>query len=184
MDDSDIKIFTPASHADKDNDILDLVESIDHHRRNGNVARARKLGKNLVKVALQENVMDGFSGPEFRTPEVTTEIGVLLLFSTEAALNYFLPTAQLSAIAISSLHEAMESQESEFFKNVVESPAYSLYYLSIRKGGEDVARSIGESFAKLCQHPDSETFIAEGKRIYELAVNEVEKDVLEAGFKD
>lgn len=184
MEDSDIKIFTPEQQKRTDNDILDLVESIDHHRRNGNVARARELGKDLVKVALRENVMDGFAGEEFRTLEVTTEIGVLLLFSTEAALNYFLPNAQLSAIAISSLHEAMESQESEFFKNVVESPAYSLYYLSIRKGGEDVARSIGESFAKLCKKPDSEAFIEEGKRIYEMAVNEVEKDVLAKGFQD
>jgi len=183
-DDSDIKIFNPSSKDDRDHDILNLVESIDHHRRNGNILRARKLGQKLSEIAMEPETMDELLAGGFESPEDITEAGVLLLFSTEAALNYFLPTTQLSAIAISSLHECLDETKSEFFTNVVESPAYSFYYLSVRKGGEDVDRNIGEAFAMLCHHEGDETYIEKGKAIYNMALHEVEKDVRNADFAE
>jgi len=182
-EDSDIKIFDPGQKGSGDSDVLNMVELIDHHRRNGNVGRARKLGVTLAKVAMHvqpsEELDDAFLGPD-----VYPEVGVLVLFCAESALNYFLPATQLSAIAISSLHETLGDTHSELYKNIVESPAYSFYYLSVRKGGENVSQSIGETFAMLCRREGDPEFIACGKRVYETVLKEVEKKTKEAGFED
>lgn len=184
FEDNDIKIFNPEKNKKADAEMLEMVEALDHHRRNGNAGRARKLGKDLAKLALNDELKDSLTDEGFLSSDVITEVGVLLLFSTEAALNYFLPTTQLSAIAIASLHDKLGQAESEFYKNVIESPAYSFYYLSIRKGGADVASDIGEAFAMLCRHEGDQKFIEEGKHIYNMVIREVEKDIKKANFQD
>lgn len=183
-EDSDIKIFGSSKEpTDSDNDVLQLVQSIDHHRRNGNVGRARKLGKDLADTAILEESEADMNDVTLSN-DVITEIGVLLLFSVEAALNYFLPTTQLSAIAIDSLHHKLGTTKSDFYKNVIESPAYSFYYLSVRKGSADVSDDIGSAFAMLCKHEGDPVYIEKGKHIYNSALKEVYDDVTAAGFEE
>lgn len=171
-EDSDIKIFGERPK-DSDSEMLRQIETLDHHRQNGNVKKARALGRRLYELVTAEDIRTEIGDPDFAEGKLFVKAGVLALFSTEVALNVFLPSAQLSTIAISEMHRLLSKTDSEIYDKVMESPAYSFYYLSIRKGGEDVAGEIGKAFAEHCRHEGDEKYIAEGRYIYERVQREV-----------
>ena len=88
----------------------------------------------------------------------------------------------VSTIAIATLHNQLEDFKSKVYRDVYESSAYSFYYLSIRKGSDNVSRSIGEAFAMLCQKEGNVDFRREGCTIYKTVMNEVEELVKKANF--
>lgn len=182
-EDSDIKIFNSSKADETESEVLNLVESMDNDRKNGNFTKANKLGTTLARLAVDEETKKELGAFLFEDPDLYCQVGVLLLFSTEAALNYFLPSTQLSTIAIMALHNALCDVEDVWYKDVLESPAYSFYYLSIRKGTDNVPLAIGESFAMLCKHEGDEQFITAGTNLYLSVLKEVEKDVLAADFQ-
>ncbi len=182
-DDNDIKIFTSKKAAPADQDILSMVEAMNEQRRNGNTKKAEMLGYALATVALSDETKAELTDPCFFEAETYDQVGVLQLFSAEAALNYFLPSSQLSVLAITALHKRLDELESDFYKNVVESSAYSFYYLSVRKGGEDVATDIGKTFAMLCKNEGNELYINQGRHIYNMVLHEVEKEVKNLDFQ-
>ena len=181
-DDSDMKIFIPRAQQEE-SEVLNLLESMTKNRHNGNIQKAEQLGQKLASIALTEKTRAEFHDPIFLSPDIYQQVGVLMLFAAEGALNYYLPVQQLSTIAISFMHKGLEEQENEFYHNVVESSAYSFYFLSLRKG-DDALEEIGRSFAMLCKHEDDPSFIAEGKFIYNLVLAEVAKDVAALDFQD
>lgn len=186
FDDSDIKIFTSKADAATDLDILSVVESLNQQRANGNVEKAENLGRSLAALAFSNETRKKYQNSTFfedAAPGVAAQAGVLLLFAAEAALNYFLPSTQLSTIAITALHKHLDELESEFYRNVVESSAYSFYYLSIRKGSEDVATDIGKAFSMLCQKEGNEAYIQVGRTLYNKVLTEVEQEVKDLQFQ-
>ncbi len=182
-EDNDIKIFSSKKSDASDNDILSMVENLNEQRQNGNTQKAESLGYALATVAFSDETKAEIADPRFFAPETYAQLGVLFLFSAEAALNYFLPSAQLSTIAITALHKQLGEMESEFYKNVMESSAYSFYYLCVRKGGEDVATDIGKTFAMLCKQEGNEDYINQGRNLYNMVLHEVEKEVTSLAFK-
>lgn len=175
--DADMKIFgqeNAVSENEKaDSDMLRQLEALDHHRQNGNVQKARNLGRRLAEIVLDEETKAEIGDTDFAEGKLLVKTGVLALFSTEAALNFYLPSAQLSTIAITEMHRLLAKTGSPLYEKIMESPAYSFYYLSIRKGGDDVSTEIGKAFAMNCRHEDEEKYIAEGKYIYERVQKEV-----------
>lgn len=187
FDDSDIKIFTSKADAATDMDILSVVESLNQQRANGNVGKAENLGYSLASLAFSDESREKFQNSTFFAgagAEVAAQIGVLLLFAAEAALNYFLPSTQLSTIAITALHKHLDELESDFYRNVVESSAYSFYYLSIRKGGEDVSTDIGKAFAMLCQKEGNTDYVQAGRNLYNMVLTEVQQEVTDLAFQE
>lgn len=177
VNDNDMKIFHLNTASDVNADTLAAVAEMDKQRQNGNSDKARRLGKYLAKAAFKGAFDRDMSNAIPHSDPVLTQVGVLMLFTTEAALNSMLPSTVLPTIAISSLHNHLHDMESEFHQNVTESSAYSFYYLSLRKNPENVAQGIGETFAMLCQHAGEEAYIKEGIHIYEITLHEVEKQV-------
>lgn len=183
-EDSDIKIFKPSKQPDKDSGVLAFVEGMNHHRQNGNVDKAKKLGTKLAERAFDSKNKEVISNEVFLSDDIFPQICALVLFSTEAALNYYLPSQQLSAIAINALHEVLSSKHLPIYDSLMTSPAFSFYYLSVRKGGTDIPGDIGDAFAMLCRHEGDVTFIEEGKKLYNMILETVEKEILNIGFSN
>lgn len=175
-EDSDIKIFE-GSHSEHDDDFLRQIEALDHHRQNGNVVKARQLGRNLYDLVMEDAGREKDIDPDFKEGKMPVKAGVLAMFATEAALNMYLPSTQLSTITISELHRLLAKINSPVYEKVLESPAYSFYYLSLRKGGDDALEALGEAFAEHCRHEGEEKYIAYGKNIYEVVQKEVQKQI-------
>ena len=182
-EDDDIKIFG-SENTEADAEFLRQIESLDHHRQNGNVEKAHALGKKLYTIIVDEETKLEIGDKDFAEGKLLIKTGVLALFATEAALNMYLPSAQLSTIAISEMHRLLAKTDSPVYEKVMESPAYSFYYLSIRKGGADVSEEIGKAFAMNCRHEGEEKYIAEGKYIYERVTREVRRQIDKIGFAD
>lgn len=181
-EDRDMKIFG-GEDAAADDEFLRQIEALDHHRQNGNVEKARALGKKLYTIVMDEDTKAEIGDPDFLVGKLFIKTGVLALFATEAALNMYLPSAQLSTIAITEMHRLLGKTGSPIYEKVMESPAYSFYYLNVRKGG-DVATDVGKAFAMHCRHEGDEKYIAEGKYIYERVVDEVQRQIAKMDFAD
>lgn len=182
-EDNDIKIFG-AENAEQDAEFLRQIETLDHHRQNGNMEKARALGRKLYNIVMDEETKKEIGDPDFAVGKLFVKTGVLAMFSTEAALNMYLPSTQLSTIAISEMHRLLAKTDSPVYEKVMESPAYSFYYLNIRKGGSDVATEIGKAFAMNCRHEGEEKYIAEGRYIYERINQEVQRQIAKMDFAD
>lgn len=181
-EDSDIKIFG-APKVDTDSEFLSQIEALDHHRQNGNMEKAKILGRKLYEIVSDDVTKTELRDPDFTEGKLLIKTGVLALFSTEAALNMFLPSTQLSTVAITEMHRLLAKTDSPVYEKIMESPAYSFYFLTIRKGG-DVAGEIGKAFAEHCRHEGDEKFIEEGRYIYERVLTEVQKQIHEMNFAD
>ncbi len=183
-DDSDVKIFIPSKRADKDGGVLSYVEGMNHHRQNGNVEKAKQLGEYIAELAFESGLSENISDEIFFTDEFYSQLCALMLFSAEAALNYYLPSQQLSATAINSLHERLIEKNHPVYDNVMSSPAFSFYYLSVRKGGTDIPTDIGEAFAMLCRQENNDKFIAQGKNLYSMILGVIEAKIIDLKFEN
>ncbi|NLL62994.1 MAG: hypothetical protein GX241_01930 [Ruminococcaceae bacterium] len=181
-EDSDIKIFKPEEKADQDSAVLAIVEKMNYHRQNGNVDKAKKLGSDIAMNAFDATRKEKFVDETFLVPDIIPQVCALILFSAEAALNYYLPFQQLSAIAINTLHETLISNNAPFYEPAINSTAFSFYYLSVRKGGTDIPKDIGEAFAMLCRREEDELFVNQGKQLYTLVLKTIEQMILDAKF--
>lgn len=183
-EDSDIKIFDPSKKNDQSSEMLSYVEGMAHHRQNGNVTKAKELGVNIALSIYDENQIGKLSDEIFLSSEIFPQLCALMLFSTEAALNYYLPSQQLSAIAINALHEVMSRNNLPVYEEIKEGPAFSFYYLSVRKGGSDIPRDIGKAFAMLCNKANDPAFISEGERLYSLVLEEIQNQIADIAFEN
>ena len=181
-EDCDIKIFTSKKNIDQDSGVLSFVEGMNHHRQNGNVDKAKMLGAELGEEARKNSNKSILSDEDFLADDIFPQVCALMLFSAEAALNYFLPSQQLSTIAINSLHEKLTENKSAIYDDVTNSPAFSFYYLSVRKGGTDIPKDIGEAFAMLCRHESDEKYIEEGKNLYNYILKIIEDKISKIDF--
>lgn len=181
-DDSDIKIFGSAEET-ADSEFLRQIEALDHHRQNGNMEKALTLGKKLYTIIVDESTRDEIKDPDFMEGKLYIKTGVLALFAAEAALNMYLPSSQLSTIAISEMHRLLAKIGSPVYAKILESPAYSFYSLTLRKGG-DVSEEIGKAFAEHCRHEGDEKYIAEGKYIFERVIAEVRHQIDKLDFAE
>ncbi|MGN0445543.1 MAG: hypothetical protein ACI4IA_03200 [Acutalibacteraceae bacterium] len=187
-EDDDIKIFTSEKNlnhsADVDADVLQTVEAMNHDRQNGNVNKARVIGKHLAKLFVDEVEHRADREELFQDSSVMQQISVLFLFSAETGFNIYLPSTTLSTIAITAMHDQLELRQSKLYRDVYESSAYSFYFLNIRKESSNVPENIGKTFAMLCHHEDDIHFIQEGAQVYNVVLAEIERDVEKANFAE
>ena len=183
-EDNDVKIFNPSKKVDQNGEMLSFVEGMAYHRQNGNVDKAKELGVNIALSIYDENQTDKLSDEIFLSAEIFPQLCALMLFSTEAALNYYLPSQQLSAVAINALHEVLARNNLPIYEEIKEGPAYSFYYLSVRKGGSNIPNDIGKAFAMLCNRANDSAFIAEGERLYSLVLKDIQTQIMELQFQN
>lgn len=182
-EDDDVKIFQSSCY-ELDEDFPRQVADLNHQRQTGNLKKANELGDKLFAIIEQEGVPFSDLNPEFREGKMPVKVGVLAMFAMEAALNIYLPSTQLSTITIAKIHQLLADAHSPVYEKVLESPAYSFYFLSLRKGGEDGLEDIGKAFAEHCRHEGDEKYIAYGRHIYETIQTEVQHQIQLMGFAD
>ena len=184
LEDNDVKIFDPSKKTEQPDDAIAFVEGMSHHRLNGNVDKAKELGVELALSIYDEDQSAKLSDEVFLSSEIFPQLCSLILFSTEAAFNYYLPSPQLSAIAINSLHEVMSRSNLPIYDEIMANQSFSFYFLSVRRGGENIAHDIGKAFAMLCNHKDDEKFVAEGERLYNCILNDVQQKITDMQFQN
>lgn len=182
ISEEDIRIYSApkqASESEKSNDMERVLEAMREHRNNGNLAKAKQLGKALSDARLDfENLVSA----KYMKPDILYQIKALYVFSAEANLQMFVYDPLLYTTAINSMYEEIQKNEEGFYKNISSGVAYSFYYSEMKKGG-DVTANIGKAFAMLCSAPSSDSFCETGKALYEKFAAEVEKQIEQTQFK-
>lgn len=164
--DKDIKIFEPQQkYTDKD-EIISIVEETLHQRQNGNTSKAKQLGKNLALAYEDTDSITKLLGKYNLTDKDLKRVFILVQFSTEAALNYYLPSTLLANIAVVAMQEKLIKIKHTLYEEVLNGSDFSFYYLSVRKGGTDIPNDIGKAFSMLCGKENDELYITKGQNIY------------------
>ncbi len=166
--DDDVKIFDPNNNNKKSekDDFLAIVEETNRQRKNGNSEKAKNLGKELADLAGDKDLFMSFIKIDDLDPSILEQAYALMQFSAEAALNFYLPSTLLSTIAVNTLQETMILQKNPMYEAALNGSAFSFYYLSVRKGGDQLPYDIGCAFAMLCGKEGDEHYINVGKRLY------------------
>ena len=161
----------PRAHYDHF-DALDFIRETKLQRFNGNTAKAKTLGANIVsafsyKAAPEElyNMAEEM-GVEIDS-QILLQIKILSVFSAESCLNSFLPSPMLSTVAVQALYDVLMEISADFYEELSRSTAFSLYYMCVKENSS-VTRKVGEQFAMLCGKKDEENYIQFGMKQHEL----------------
>lgn len=178
FDDSDVKIFTDSDTNSEVSYEVSVIAEMTKHRSNGNIMKAKQLGKHLAEIFVDEpsllNQLEAEVGKIDCDDDQMYQIKVLLVFTAEYCINRFLPATLLSNTAVTSLYDTVIKKASAFYDRLDDAAEYSFYYLAVRKG-IDIAQNIGVSFAMLCGKDKDAYYTNLGKRLFEIAEHEIQK---------
>ncbi len=178
FDDSDVKIFTDGNNVEENSYEVSVIAEMTKHRSNGNILKAKQLGKHLAEIFVDEpsllSQLEGEIGKIECDDDDMYHIKVLLVFTAEYCINHYLPATLLSNTAVNSLYDTVIKKASEFYDRLDDAAEYSFYYLAVRKG-VDISKNIGVSFAMLCGKDKNEYYTNLGKRLFEVAEHEIQK---------
>ncbi len=178
FDDSDVKIFTDGDNTEDNSYEVSVIAEMTKHRSNGNILKAKQLGKHLAEIFVDEpsllSQLEGEIGKIECDDDNMYHIKVLLIFTAEYCINHYLPATLLSNTAVNSLYDTVIKKAAEFYDRLDDAAEYSFYYLAVRKGVE-ISKNIGISFAMLCGEDKNEYYTNLGKRLFEVAEHEIQK---------
>ena len=178
MLEDDVKIY--GNDSDKQNsDLNRVLENMREHRQNGNIDKAKTLGRNLVNIEID---FEKEIAPKFLKPDIIYQMKVMLVFAAEANLQMLVYEPLLSTTAINAMYDEIQNKENGFYKNISDGIAFSFYYAGIKDCG-DISGSMGKTFAMLCSAESNEDFIEAGTLIYNKAVQIIEDEIRKAKFK-
>lgn len=182
-EDSDMKIVGSSQFKKEDVfDVIQLINETKNQRFNGNSAKAKALGANIVsafsyKAAPEElQLMAERCGVEI-TDEVLLQIKILSVFSAEFCLDNYLPSAMLSTVAVSELYDVLEEVSPDFYEELSKSTAFSFYYLCLKNNDDSVDVRIGEQFAAACSKKDDKAFAELGTQLHNINVKVYKKAI-------
>lgn len=188
----DVRIYK-AKHDEEDFSVnlLADIEALNSHRQNGNLQKAKLLGKRLATLTplIDSTGEDALAvdfkellAPKFQSQDILFQIRVLMIFAAESLLQLKIPAPQISTTAINAMHDALRKEHANFYKNISDGAAFTFYYLAMKKG-KDLENDIGEAFAMLCSvKKNSESFIEAGKIVWETSCAVIEKEIEDADF--
>lgn len=164
FDDSDIKIAgdKPSQQIFKDNQEPqeDIAQLLHNERENGNLDKARELGKRVAVDLYNFSVNSG----EY-SKEIKQEMKVLYAFVIDYVLNNYLPNSIVSQTALSEYMTTLKNIDEDFYDHIQVSGSYSVYVLKSRKD-IDLADKIGKSFAKVVDFDDDPSWVNIGSQLY------------------
>lgn len=182
-EDSDMKIVGSSQLKKEDAfDVIQLINETKNQRFNGNSAKAKALGANIVsafsyKAAPEElQLMAERCGVEI-TADVLLQIKILSVFSAEFCLDNYLPSAMLSTVAVSELYDVLEEVSPDFYEELSKSTAFSFYYLCLKNNDDSVDVRIGEQFAAACGKKDDKAFSELGTQLHNINVKVYKKAI-------
>ena len=178
FDDSDVKIFTDSDTKSEGSYEVSVIAEMTKQRSNGNIMKAKQLGKHLAEIFVDEpsllSQLEAEVGKIERDDDQIYQIKVLLVITAEYCINHLLPATLLSNTAVTSLYDTVIKKASSFYDRLDDAAEYSFYYLAVRKGIE-IAQNIGISFAMLCGKDKEEYYTNLGQRLFEIAEHEIQK---------
>ncbi|MCM1544471.1 MAG: hypothetical protein NC110_04145 [Ruminococcus sp.] len=188
MADNDIKIYSKGMDINASASIAAAFETMNRHRANGNLQKARELGSRLATItpsfdsdAIVVNFKDVLA-QKYLSQDILYQIKVLLVFAAESSLQIKVPTDHLATTAINSLYSTLAERSPGFFKNISDGAAFTFYYLALKKGG-NITRNIGEAFAMLCSvQQTNEGFVSAGETVWKLAIEVIESEINKVEF--
>ena len=189
MAENDVKIYqSKAQRLGVRVNLNDDFDNVNRQRANGNLEKARQLGKRLSQLTpsldgegLQVNLQD-ILPKKYLSQDILYQIKVLLVFEAEALLELEIPVPVLATTAINSLHDALRKSAPGFHKNISDGAAFTFYFLAMKKSGE-LSQNIGEAFAMLCSVKNKEGYVEAGRSVWNLAANIIQEEIRKAGFE-
>lgn len=188
MEENDVKIYQSKSERIGMNVNLNSdFDSINAHRSNGNLEKAKQLGQRLATITPSldgDGIIVNFKDilpQKYLSQDILFQIKVLMVFAAEAFLQVDVPVTILATTAINSLHDSLRKNSPGFHKNISDGTAFTFYYLAMKKGG-DLSENMGEAFAMLCNVKNKEGYIEAGKTVWNIAVDVVENEIANADF--
>ncbi len=178
FDDSDVKIFTDKDAPKDVSNEVSVIAEMTKHRSNGNILKAKQLGKHLAEIFVDEpsllSQLEGEVGKIQCDDDDMYQIKVLLVFTAEYCINHLLTSTLLSNTAVNALYDTVIKKAAEFYDRLDDAAEYSFYYLAVRKG-DKISDNIGVSFAMLCGEDKNSYYTNLGKRLFEVAEHEIER---------
>lgn len=181
FDDSDVKIFKEDKKEEKITDSYDevsIIAEMTKHRTNGNLDKAKQLGKYLAQIFADEpqllSDLEEEIGTIQRDDHLMYQMKVLLIFTAEYCLNHYMTTPLLSSASVNAMYSSVRKNCPEFYDRLDDAAEYSFYYLAVRKGVE-ISKNIGLSFAMLCGKENDSYYVNLGTRLFEVAKHEIKK---------
>lgn len=167
----------------------DSYAVMNSHRANKNLQKAKDLGAKLATLTPSEtdsgiriDLSDDLPA-KYLTQDILYQIKVLLVFAAETLLQSEIEDDLLSATAINAMHDKLRETAPGFFKNIADGAAFTFYCLALKKDG-DLTENIGEAFAMLCSvQKNREGFIKAGKTVWNIALEEITKEIEAVEFK-
>ncbi len=188
MAENDVKIYqSKAQRLGVRVNLTDDFDNVNRQRANGNLEKARQLGKRLSQLTpsldgegLQVNLQD-ILPKKYLSQDILYQIKVLLVFEAEALLELEIPVPVLATTAINSLHDELRKSAPGFHKNISDGAAFTFYFLAMKKSG-DVSQNIGEAFAMLCSVKNKEGYVEAGRSVWNFAANIIQNEIRKADF--
>ncbi|MBQ9946354.1 MAG: hypothetical protein IJO68_07515 [Clostridia bacterium] len=183
IEDSDMKIVGSKKLTKEDGfDVIQLVEETKAQRFNGNWAKAKALGANIVSAfsykAAPDDLLQLIKEHNIEvTDELLLQMKILTVFSAEFCIDSFLPSSMLSTVAVGELYEVLENISPEFYEELSKSTAFSFYYLCLDKDGEEADRCIGEQFAGICGKKGDKAYVSLGAELHKINVKVFRKAI-------
>ena len=175
---SDMKIAGMEQFADSAAADSAAIENYDRLRRNGDIARARRLG---ASAAGSINDIHSSLGLNTAEDDIVLHERLLVIFSAAAALETCLPDRILSRSALNVFYDVLKKDTPELYDAMSVSGAVTFYYLEYRKLGEQPA-DIGGRFAMLCGREDDPELIETGGMIFARTYDQIRLAVENTDF--
>lgn len=176
-EDRDIKIYEGKGNFDL-NDIQRISEDLDRNKRNGNIDKAKALGKRLAKIRPDCKKL-GLDIGNMPASELYC-VRVLLTFTAEYAVQKYILSETLADAVSASMYDYLKAEESGYYDNISDGSAFTFYLLALKKSG-DTAKNIGEQFAQRCGI-NSEEYVAFGADIFNKSLELYSKIIDETEF--
>lgn len=185
FDDSDVKIFNEEVNNSETVDEIAIIAERNKNRNNGNLQKAKDLGKTLAQIFVDEphllSDLEHEVGEIKRDDNTMYQIKVLLVFTAEYCINRYLASSLLANTAVNALYDTVRKKSNEFYDRLDDAAEYSFYYLAVRKA-VDISKNIGISFAMLCGQDKDEYYTELGRKIFDVTSKEVEKIIVSFDF--
>lgn len=177
MDDSDMKIVGAEEEAVPHEQ---TEQQWEQEKENGNIDRAKLLGKNLAEAFARRE--SGAANGVAENPAILCQRRILMAFTAESTLKSCLPADVTVDTAQAMFMNTLQEMAPSFYEDLQESGAFSFYYMCLRDGRE-VEKQIGKAFASLCGVAGSESYERMGQLLYVQCVEQIKQLAVGMGFK-
>ena len=184
FEDNDIRIAgdKPSESLNHENSYPLSSEEFQNDRANGNIHKAKELGKitaDLLIESCKQHIKMLDESEE--DSGISVQRILLLSFSATVAFEKFCPSTVTANMAQNTFFDAIEQSDPDIYKHSSDTGAFSFYFLAYRSGN-DSERRIGQTFAMICGHDGDPIYQELGETLYCWFVGVIKEKAAEQNF--